>query len=326
MVKKKQLKPSSLQNLADYDTLTAGDIMIQQLKGSIALLIGTIIWGSAFVAQSVGMHYIGPFTFQASRCLLAVVALCVIILIFDRQKKDGKNFLSRFAEPRMWKAGILCGLALFVASSLQQIGLVDTDAGKAGFLTAMYIVMVPLLGLLLGRKPPLTALLSIIPAVTGLYLLSCAGVTQMSQGDLLLLGCALAFAVQITLIDTMAVGLDGLRLNCIQCLTCGVLSLISMVLTEQPELDAIRMSWLPICYAGILSMGVAYSLQIVGQKNLEPTRASLIMSLESVFAALSGWLILQETMTTSELFGCVLVFAAVILSQVPTHEKKEKDR
>lgn len=296
--------------------------MKQQLKGSIALLIGTIIWGSAFVAQSVGMEYIGPFTFQASRCLLAVAALCVIILLFDRQKKDEKNFLRRFAEPRLWKAGILCGLALFVASSLQQLGLLYTDAGKAGFLTAMYIVLVPLLGLLLGKKPPLTALLSILPAVAGLYLLSCVGASRVSPGDVLLLGAALAFAVQITLIDRLASGLDGLRLNCIQCLVCGILSLIPMALTEQPDICAIRAGWLPICYAGILSMGVAYSLQIVGQRNLEPTRASLIMSLESVFAALCGWLILKETMTAWEISGCVLMFAAVILSQVPATKKE----
>lgn len=298
--------------------------MMKQGKGTVALLIGTIIWGTAFVAQSVGMDYIGPFTFQTCRCLLAAAALCAIIAIFDRKKKDDQAFLSRFAEPRLWKAGLLCGLALFVASSLQQIGLIDTDAGKAGFLTAMYIVMVPLLGLLLGKKPPLTALLSILPAVAGLYLLSCAGVTQVNKGDLLLLCAALAFAVQITLIDRLAVGLDGLRLNCIQCLTCGLLSLIVMVPTEQPDITAICASWLPICYAGIMSMGVAYSLQIVGQQNLEPTRASLIMSLESVFAAISGWLILQETMTILEIAGCVLVFAAVILSQIPTRKHTEK--
>ena len=301
--------------------------MRKQGKGTVALLIGTLIWGTAFVAQSVGMDYIGPFTFQTFRCFLAVAALCGIIGIFDRQKKDGKSFLSRFAVPGLWKAGLLCGTALFVASSLQQVGLIETDAGKAGFLTAMYIVMVPLLGLLLGRKPPMTALLSILPAVAGLYLLSCAGVTQISKGDILLLGSALAFAVQFTLIDLLAVGLDGLRLNCMQCFTCGVLSLIAMFLTEQPDISAIRVSWLPICYAGILSMGAAYSLQIVGQQNLEPTRASLIMSLESVFAALSGWLILKETMTPLEIFGCVLVFAAVILSQAPTCKRvQKKDR
>ena len=295
--------------------------MKKSIQGSLCLLCGTVIWGSAFVAQSVGMDHIGPFTFQAIRCLLAVAALGVIIWLFDRKKRDGKTFFSRFAEPRLWKAGILCGLALFVAASLQQVGLVDTDAGKAGFLTAMYIVLVPLLGLFMGKKPPRNALLSILPAVAGLYLLSCVGVTRISAGDLLLLGSALAFAVQITLIDRLAGGLDGLRLNCIQCLVCGVLSLVPMALTEQPDLAAIRASWLSICYAGILSMGVAYSLQILGQQNLEPTAASLIMSLESVFAVLSGWLILKETLTSWEICGCVLMFGAVILSQLPQRKK-----
>ena len=295
--------------------------MKKSIQGSLCLLCGTVIWGSAFVAQSVGMDHIGPFTFQAIRCLLAVAALGVIIWLFDRKKRDGKTFFSRFAEPRLWKAGILCGLALFVAASLQQVGLVDTDAGKAGFLTAMYIVLVPLLGLFMGKKPPRNALLSILPAVAGLYLLSCVGVTRISAGDLLLLGSALAFAVQITLIDRLAGGLDGLRLNCIQCLVCGVLSLVPMALTEQPDLVAIRVSWLSISYAGILSMGVAYSLQILGQPNLEPTAASLIMSLESVFAVLSGWLILKETLTSWEICGCVLMFGAVILSQLPQRKK-----
>ena len=295
--------------------------MKKSIQGSLCLLCGTVIWGSAFVAQSVGMDHSGPFTFQAIRCLLAVAALGVIIWLFDRKKRDGKTFFSRFAEPRLWKAGILCGLALFVAASLQQVGLVDTDAGKAGFLTAMYIVLVPLLGLFMGKKPPRNALLSILPAVAGLYLLSCVGVTRISAGDLLLLGSALAFAVQITLIDRLAGGLDGLRLNCIQCLVCGVLSLVPMALTEQPDLVAIRASWLSISYAGILSMGVAYSLQILGQQNLEPTAASLIMSLESVFAVLSGWLILKETLTSWEICGCVLMFGAVILSQLPQRKK-----
>ena len=282
--------------------------MKKSIQGSLCLLC-------------VGMDHIGPFTFQAIRCLLAVAALGVIIWLFDRKKRDGKTFFSRFAEPRLWKAGILCGLALFVAASLQQVGLVDTDAGKAGFLTAMYIVLVPLLGLFMGKKPPRNALLSILPAVAGLYLLSCVGVTRISAGDLLLLGSALAFAVQITLIDRLAGGLDGLRLNCIQCLVCGVLSLVPMALTEQPDLVAIRVSWLSISYAGILSMGVAYSLQILGQQNLEPTAASLIMSLESVFAVLSGWLILKETLTSWEICGCVLMFGAVILSQLPQRKK-----
>lgn len=296
--------------------------MRKSIKGSLALLCGTIIWGSAFVAQSVGMERIGPFTFQAVRCLLAVMALLIILWIFDHKKGDGKHFFTRFADKRLWKAGILCGLALFAASSLQQIGLMDTDPGKAGFLTAMYIVLVPLMGILLGKKPPRNALLSILPAVAGLYLLSCMGAAGISKGDLLLLGCAFAFAIQITLVDRLADGLDGIRLNCIQCLVCGLVSLIPMGLTEQPDINAILASWLPICYAGILSMGVAYSLQIIGQQNLEPTAAALIMSLESVFALLSGWLLLHQTLSPRELCGCILMLGAVILSQLPDRRKK----
>lgn len=282
------------------------------MKGSLALLLGTVIWGSTFVAQSVAMDHIGPFTFQAARCLLAVIFLALALLV-----SSPKTFLARWRDPRLWKAGILCGTALFVASGLQQVGLVDTDAGKAGFLTAMYIVLVPVLGLFLKRKPPKTTLFSVILAVVGLYLLSCAGVTSIHPGDLLLIGCALAFAVQITLIDRFAGDLNVLQLNCVQCLTCAVLSGVMMLLFEEPKVPDILSCWLPLVYAGVLSMGVAYTLQIVGQRHLEPTTATLIMSLESVFAALSGRLILKETMTSYELLGCALIFAAVLLSQLP---------
>lgn len=299
--------------------------MKNKLKGSICLLVTTIIWGSAFVAQSVGADHIGPFTFQALRCGLAVVFLVPVIFLFDMTSKDGSTFLRRWKNPKLWKTGILCGCALFVAANLQQIGLQYTDAGKAGFITAMYIVLVPICGLFLKKKPSISAVISVVMAVAGLYLLSCAGVTQVNKGDLYLMGCALAFAVQITLIDALAGELDGLRLNCIQSLVASVLSVPIMLLTETPTLSAILPCWLPICYAGVLSSGVAYSLQIIGQKDLEPTAASLIMSLESVFAALFGWLLLHEVMNPTELTGCALVFAAVVLSQLPEnlfHKKK----
>ena len=299
--------------------------MKNKLKGSICLLFTTIIWGSAFVAQSVGADHIGPFTFQALRCGLAVVFLVPVIFLFDMTSKDGSTFLRRWKNPKLWKTGILCGCALFVAANLQQIGLQYTDAGKAGFITAMYIVLVPICGLFLKKKPSISAVISVVMAVAGLYLLSCAGVTQVNKGDLYLMGCALAFAVQITLIDALAGELDGLRLNCIQSLVASVLSVPIMLLTETPTLSAILPCWLPICYAGVLSSGVAYSLQIIGQKDLEPTAASLIMSLESVFAALFGWLLLHEVMNPTELTGCALVFAAVVLSQLPEnlfHKKK----
>lgn len=290
--------------------------MKKQLQGALALLGATVIWGSAFIAQSVGMDLIGPFTFQAIRCSLAVLFLFPLTILFDF-KIGIKKSLAKWCNRKLWIAGIVCGSALFVAASLQQVGLVYTDAGKAGFLTAMYIVLVPILGIFLHRKPGINAVFSVILAVIGLYLLSCVGSSGINIGDLLLIGCALAFAVQILLIDTFAADLDGLRLNCVQALVVAILSVPFVVFTEEVNFQNILACWLPLAFAGVLSMGVAYTLQIVGQKKLEPTPASLIMSLESVFAALGGWLVLHETMTTLELSGCVLVFAAVIVSQLP---------
>lgn len=291
--------------------------MKKQLSGVIALLGATVIWGSAFIAQSVGMDKIGPFTFQAVRCFLAVVFLFPASALFSK----GKPFWKSWADPALWRSGVICGLALFAASSLQQIGLVYTDAGKAGFLTAMYIVFVPFLGLFLGQKPGRNALLSLIPAIVGLYLLSCTSVSGINKGDVLLLLCAVAFSVQILLIDRHCAGLDGLKLNCIQALVAAVLSVPWALLTETVDASRIASCWLPLGYAGVLSMGVAYTLQIVGQKRVAPSAAALLMSLESVFAALFGWLLLHETMTGAEELGCVLVFAAVVISQLP--EKKE---
>lgn len=291
--------------------------MKKQLSGAIALLGATVIWGSAFIAQSVGMDKIGPFTFQAVRCFLAVVFLFPASALFSK----GKPFWKSWADPALWRSGVICGLALFAASSLQQIGLVYTDAGKAGFLTAMYIVFVPFLGLFVGQRPGRNALLSLIPAIVGLYLLSCTSVSGINKGDVLLLLCAVAFSVQILLIDRHCAGLDGLKLNCIQALVVAVLSVPSALLTETVDASLIASCWLPLGYAGILSMGVAYTLQIVGQKRVAPSAAALLMSLESVFAALFGWLLLHETMTRAEELGCVLVFAAVIISQLPEKKK-----
>jgi len=288
--------------------------MKNRLRGSIALLIGTVILGSAFIAQSVGMDYIGPFTFQTMRSVLAVPFLILVVFLMDR---DRQSFMGKWLSPQLWKAGIPCGIALFVAAGLQQMGIVHTSAGKAGFITAMYIVLVPILGIFLKKKPPITAWISVSLAVAGLYLLSCVGVTQVNIGDLYLLGCALGYAVQITLVDRMAGDLDGLRLNCVQSFVCGICSGLVMFATEEPVIGSILACWVPLVYAGIFSLGIAFSLQIIGQKHLEPTPASLIMSLESVFAVLFGWLLLNERMTKYEITGCVLVFSAVLLSQIP---------
>lgn len=296
--------------------------MKKQIRGSACLLLATVIWGSAFVSQSVGMDHIGPFTFQAVRCLFAAIALLICTAIADRFKKDGKTFSSRWKDKQLWKAGILAGIPLFLACNLQQVALVDVDAGKSGFLTAMYIIFVPILSLLRGQKLTWQIPVSVLIAVAGLYCLSCANVTSVALGDLLLLGCAVMFAVQIIVIDKFAADADPLRLNFIQASVCSILSGVTMVFTEQPTWEGITVCAIPLLHAGVLSMGAAYSLQIMGQKHLEPSTASLIMSLESVFAALFGWLLLQETMTIWEITGCVLVFAAVILSQLPGKKSK----
>lgn len=298
------------------------NVMKKQIRSVALLLLCTMIWGLAFVAQGVGMDYIGPFTFQAVRCFLAVIGLLPFCIVADRFKNDGKTFFSRWKEKNLWKAGILCGLPLFVACNLQQMGLVDTDTGKSAFLTAMYIVIVPILGIFLRRKPSKMIFVCVALAVVGLYCLSCVGVTQINSGDLLLLGCAFAFAVQIIMVEIFGINVDALRLNIIQALVCAVLSAIVMFFTETPTWQAIGQCWLPLAYAGFLSMGVAYYLQILGQKNLDLSVASILLSAESVFAAIFGALLLKETMTPWEWLGCILMLSAIVLSQIKFKKKE----
>ena len=284
----------------------------EQLKGSAQLLFATLIWGCAFVAQSVGMDHLGPMTFQAIRSILAVLALLPVTALMDRSPD---SFLPRWKAKGLWKTGILCGLALFAAQSLQQVGLLYTEPGKAGFITAMYIVLVPVLGLFLGKKCGIRVWISVLLAVGGLYLLSCVGVASVNLGDILILISAGAFAVQIVLIDVLAQELDGIRLNCIQFMVVTVLSALAAAVTETPTWQGVMDCALPLLYAGVLSSGVAFTLQILGQQHLPPAPASLIMSLESVFAVLAGWVLLHQTLRPIEALGCALVFLAVILSQ-----------
>ena len=298
-----------------------GDFMKKTIQGCLTLLVTTVIWGCAFVAQSVGMDHIGPFTFQAVRSLLAVLTLLPVIYLFDLKKKDNLTYIRRWHNRKLWKAGTLCGIALFIASGAQQVGLIDTDAGKAGFLTSMYIVIVPFIGLFFRKSMSPATVLGVIVAVAGLYLLSGAGATGIAPGDALMILCAFAFAVQIVLVERLGIDMDGLRLNCIQCLVCSVLSALVVVFTETPTWSSLADCALPLAYAGCLSMGVAYSLQIIGQQKLDAVPASIIMSLESVFAALAGWLLLHERMSQRELLGCGLLFTAVILSQIPSKRK-----
>ena len=297
--------------------------MKKQLGGSLFLVTATIIWGSAFISQSIGMDHIEPFTFQAIRCFLAVLGLLPVIAIADRFKKDDNTFIGRWANKQLWLAGILCGIPLFMACNLQQFGLVDTDPGKSGFLTAMYIVIVPILEIFLKKKPTIMMPISVILAVLGLYYISFAGVPSVSTSDLLTVCCAFMFAVQILFVDRFAPSVDPLRLNLIQALVCSVLSCVFMLTTETPTWEGIRACAIPLAHTGFLSMGVAYSLQIIGQKHVEPTAAALIMSLEAVFAALFGWLLLKEVMTLSEILGCVMIFIAVVLSQIPVKAPKK---
>ncbi len=293
--------------------------MKNRLTGNLMLILTVFIWGSTFVAQSVGMDSIGPFTFLTFRCLLAVLFLIPVTLFSER--REMKSYIRKWTQKKLRIAGFFCGLSLFIGAGLQQMGLVDTDAGKAGFLSSLYVIFVPVIGLFLGKKLRLNVLISLLFAVAGLYLLSCVGVTAIRPGDWLLIGSAFAFAVQITLVDLLSGGLDAMRFNCMQCLMCGILSAVTMLFAETPQLDGILACALPLIYAGVLSMGIAYTLQVVGQKHIEPTAASIIMSLESVVAAVCGWLMLGERMTLWELGGCTLVFIAVILSQV-TFKKK----
>lgn len=295
--------------------------MKNKLRGSVCLITAVLIWGSAFIAQSVAMNSLGPFTFLFFRNALAILFLIPLAFVFDLGKCTVQESARKWANPRLWKAGLPCGLALFCAASFQQVGLVYTDAGKAGFITAMYIVVVPLLGFFVKRKPAKSALVSVVLAVAGLYLLSAVGVSRINKGDLLLMGCAVCYAFQIMGVELFGEGLDGIRLNCVQVLVTFVLSAVCMAAMETFRMADVYAAMGAIAYAGILSTGVAFTLQIVGQKDLEPTTASIIMSMESVVAVICGALILKETMNTWEISGCVLMFIALLISQLPEKRK-----
>ena len=295
-------------------------IMNGKLKYNLMLILAALIWGSAFVAQSVGMDYIGPYTFNSVRSFLGSIILLPVIRFMDK----GKSAEERKKEDRkvLVKGGIFCGIILTFSTLLQQIGLVYTSAGKAGFITALYILIVPILGLFIGKKVGTKTWIGVALAVVGMYLLCITSGFSIAFGDLMVLLCACVFSLHILAVDYFSPKVDGVKLSCIQFFVCGILSAIPMMIFEQPQMGQIMDAWLPIAYAGILSSGVAYTLQIISQKHLNPTVASLLMSLESVFAVLTGWLILHEKLTLREFLGCVLVFVAIILAQLP--EKKQQ--
>ena len=291
----------------------------KELRGSLCLLLTAVIWGAAFVAQSVSMDYVGPFTFQCVRSLLAsLVLLPVALLLRARRRRRGEEPAGDGkGRGTLWKAGLICGLIMTVATNLQQVGMQYTTPGKAGFITALYIVLVPLLGLFRGRRPSLRLWLCVALALVGLWLLSMTGGFALSTGDLLVLLCAVAFSFHILAVDRFAPLVDGVALSCIQFLVTGVLSGVLMLLFESPRLPAIGQAAVPILYAGIMSCGVAYTLQIIGQKYARPTVASLLMSLESVFALLTGMVILNQIPTPREAVGCAVMLAAIVLAQLP---------
>jgi len=296
--------------------------MNKKIISAALITLATIIWGSAFVSQNIAMAHMQPIAFQAVRCFVAVIGMLPLVFIADLFKKDGKSFWSRWMDPKLVKAGLLCGVPLFFACNLQQLGLVDTDAGKAGFLTAMYIIIVPIIGIFRKQRQGIGLLISVVLATVGLYFLSCSKGLDIRTGDLLLLGCALMFSLQITVVDIYGGSVDPLRLNTLQALVCAILSAIVMFATDTvPTIDDMAGCVIPILHTGILSMGIAYGLQIIGQRGLPSTVATLLMSLESVFAALFGALLLHEQMTGAETLGCVLMFGAVLIAQIPKKEK-----
>lgn len=301
------------------------------VRQSLLLLLTATIWGVAFVAQSVGMEYIGPFTFNAVRNLIGGVVLipCIALLkkINDRTAEPSSEQaeaeavsenVAREGNRTLLLGGISCGVLLFIASNLQQIGIQYTTVGKAGFITAMYIVLVPILGIFFRKKAGLRIWIAVVMAAAGLYTLCMTdGGFSLQKGDFLVLLCALAFSVHILVIDYFAPKVDGVKMSCIQFFVCALLSGIGMLLFEEPDMALILQAWVPVLYAGVLSCGVAYTLQIVGQKGMNPTVASLILSLESVVSVIAGWLILGQALSARELAGCALMFAAIVLVQLP---------
>ncbi len=288
------------------------------IKNTGMLLLTAIIWGFAFVAQSAGMEYVGPFTFSAVRCLIGGAVLIPVAIVWSRgeERKFSKDLLA---------GGVLCGIALAAAMNVQQLGIMTTSVGKAGFLTALYIVIVPVIGIFFHRKCAYTVWIGVVCSLIGLYLLCMTdGQLQMAKGDWLLIASAVLFSVHILLIDHFSPKVNGVQLSCVQFLVAGAISSVAMFAAETPTAAGLWEARWPVLYAGVLSSGIGYTLQILGQKNYNPTIAVLILSLESCFSVVGGFLILREELSERELLGCVLMFAAIVLAQLPKRQKKER--
>ncbi len=304
-------------------------ILTPSMRGNLLLILTAFIWGLAFVAQKQGGAEMGALTFNGVRSLLGGGMLLVLLPLLDKVGLTHRP-ATRENKRVLWLGGVLCGLALFAATNLQQVGLnfkqfglEETTAGKGGFITAIYIVLVPIFGLFIRRRTTLFTWIGVVLAMVGLYFLCMQGESGIVPGDLMVLACAPIFAIQILLVDHFVARADGVRLACIEFFTVGMLNIPLMFWLESPSLTTMLHCWPSVLYAGLLSSGVAYTLQIVAQKHTHPTTASLLMSFESVFAVLAGWAFLpDEKMTAWQIIGCVVMFAAVVLAQLPTPKKK----
>lgn len=301
---------------------------------SCLLILTAFIWGTAFVAQSTGGDTVGPYTFNCIRSIIGGLFLIPVIFFLDKLGYTKKRPSNKRDQKTLIIGGTLCGIALCFASNIQQLGLyLGTSAGKAGFLTSCYIVLVPILSLFLKKRCGWNIWIGVLITLVGLYLLCMNGSLLFQLSDLLVLVCALIFAIHILVIDHFSPLVDGVRMSCIQFFVCGIITLIPMFFVDMghsvsgivewiPPLLSLD-AWIPLLYAGIGSCGIAYTLQIIGQEGLNPTIASLLMSLESVFSVIAGWLLLNEKMGSRELLGCVLIFFAVILAQIPIKTRKK---
>lgn len=296
--------------------------MPPQLRNSFILFLCALIWGSAFVAQAIGMDHIGPFAFTFARSIIGGLFLLAVIPLLDRitrKATDGKEKNENpWKNPKVWTGGIACGVVLFISESLQQFGLLYTTVGKAGFLTCLYIVIVPIAGMFIGRKTSFLVWIAVVLSCLGLYYLCMPpGEFSLALGDALVLACAFSFTVHILVIDYYTNYVDGVRMSCIQFFVGSLLGLVMMLLFDRPSIDAMVSAAPAFLYAGICSNGIAYTLQIIGQRGVNPTVASLILSLESVVSVIAGWLILAQAMSVRELMGCALMLGAVVLAQLP---------
>lgn len=298
-----------------------------QLKANILLLLTAAIWGLAFVAQKVGAEHVGAFTYNGIRFALGSISLIPLILFLNKKKGENEETQNndRDSLKLTVKAGIIAGCALFIATSLQQMGVMGTTAGKAGFITGLYMVIVPILGLFLKQKVNKSTWIGIVIAIIGLYLLSINEDFSISNGDLLVLIGSVGWAIHILLIDNFTKKIDPLKLSSIQFATCSILSLVMAIIFEDINMVGISGAMVSILYGGLLSVGVAYTLQVVAQKNAKPSHAAILLSMESVFGALGGAMFLGERIGTRGLVGCILIFIAIIISQLKPSEKGSKD-